>query len=46
MKVMLGWMIFAQFWVVWMEINRRVFEDYAGAGFEEVFVSPPGFYFL
>lgn len=31
-RVMWGTMILTLFWVVWMKRNRRIFEDFVGAG--------------
>ena len=35
-KVLWGCSVLAVIWVLWMERNRRIFEDYRGAGMEEL----------
>lgn len=35
-KILWGCGVLAVNWVVWMERNKRIFEDYGGAGLEEL----------
>ena len=37
-KTLWGCGVLAVFWVVWMERNNRIFEDYGGVGLEELWV--------
>jgi hypothetical protein len=37
-KVLWGSSLLAVIWVIWMERNRRIFEDYRGVGLEELWL--------
>ena len=37
-KVLWGSSVLAVIWVIWMERNRRIFEDYKGVGLEELWL--------